>query len=70
MDDYELLEEVGKIQEDKLQEYIEKRALTIVRNTQGDSWDDPEEWQIDAVELAHAVVRFLRENKRRFTLIL
>jgi hypothetical protein len=56
-DDYELLEEVNKLQPHELIAYAAKRAERIVSNTQGESWDDPEEWQMDAVELAHAVYR-------------
>jgi hypothetical protein len=60
---YELLEEVEAIPKDQLREYILKRAECIVRNTQGESWDDPEEWQMDAVELAHAIYRMLRNEE-------
>lgn len=52
-----ILEEVAAVPLEGLNEYIRKRAEEIVRATQGDSWDDPEDWQISAVELAHAVFR-------------
>ena len=60
--DYELLEEVAQLPEEQLKEYILKRARTIVSNTQGDSWDDPEDYQMDSIELAHAVYRLLKEQ--------
>lgn len=63
MKEYELLEEVNELPADKLKDYMLRCAERIVRNTQGESWDDPEEWQMEAVELAHAVYRFLKENK-------
>lgn len=54
-----LLPEVVAIPPAELSAYILKRAERIVRNTPGDtdSWDDPESYQMDAVELAHAVMR-------------
>lgn len=55
----DLMPEVQAVPTDELKEYIRERAETIVSQTQGDSWDDPEEWQIEAVELAHAVMRLL-----------
>ncbi len=55
----ELLPEVTALKGEELLGYIHKRAVLIVENTQGDSWDDPEEWSMDAAELAHAVVRLL-----------
>lgn len=55
-----LLDEVEAVGQDELREYIRRRAVRIVRDTQGDSWDDPEDWALEAVELAHAVVRLLR----------
>lgn len=57
--EYELLESVNALQPHELNQYILPRAECIVANTQGESWDDPEEWMIDAVELAHAVYRML-----------
>jgi hypothetical protein len=59
-EEYELLEDVMEVPKEDLRDYILKRAECITRNTQGDSWDDPEDWQMDAVELAHAVMRFLQ----------
>lgn len=61
-DELELLEDVLKLNSDTIREYIRERAETIVENTQGDSWDDPEEWQSEAVELAHAVHRLFKEG--------
>lgn len=63
--DYEVLEEIEAMPLEELPAYIKKRAETIVRNTQGDSWDDSEEWQMDAVELAHALHRMARDNSKK-----
>jgi hypothetical protein len=52
-----ILDEVMQVPVEQLPSYIENRARKIVAETQGDSWDDPEEWQLEAVELAHAVTR-------------
>ena len=55
-----LMPEVAEMPLDELREYALKRAKTIVRATPGDegaSWDDPEEWQDAAAELAHAFIR-------------
>ena len=59
-EDMKLMDEVESLADCELRDYIRRRAEKIVRNTQGDSWDDPEEWQLDAAELAHAVFRDLR----------
>lgn len=63
----ELMDEVEALDKKDLIGYIKERAELIVSNTQGDEWDDPEAWQIDAAELAHAVVRYFdslkNENK-------
>ena len=64
-EEYELLEEVNALPLDQLKEYIFKRAQTIVRHTQGDSWDDPEEIELDSVELGHAVYRLFKELEKR-----
>lgn len=58
----ELLPEIEALKPEEVRPYIQARANTIVHNTQGDSWDDPEEWQLEAVELAHAVSRLLRDK--------
>ena len=58
----ELLEQVEGLAADQLIEYAQQRADRIVRYTQGDSWDDPEEWQTEAVELAHAFYRMKRDG--------
>lgn len=58
----DLLPEIEALKPEEVRPYIQARADTIVRNTQGDSWDDPEEWQLEAVELAHAVSRLLRDK--------
>lgn len=60
-EDMKLLPEVAKLLPDELRTYALKRARSIVRETPGDSdtWCDPEEWESDAVELAHAVVKML-----------
>ncbi len=57
-----LLKTVEDIKFVELVDYINKRAESIVRSTQGDSWDDPESWQTIAVELAHATFRLLNEK--------
>ena len=62
--DYEVLEEIEAMSLEELPAYIKKRAEKIVRNTQGDSWDDPE-WEMDAVELAHALYRMARDNSKK-----
>ena len=58
--EYELLESVQALQPHELKQYALSRAECIVANTQGDSWDDSEEWMIDAVELAHTIYRLLK----------
>jgi hypothetical protein len=42
-----------------------KRAERIARNTRldVDSWDDPEEWQTEAVELAHGFIALVKYGK-------
>lgn len=68
-DDLRLLNEVIALPASELVKYVHQRAANIVSNTpesldgDGESWDDPEEWQMDAIELAHAVVRLLREGR-------
>jgi len=55
-----LMPEVAEMPLDQLREYAIERAKAIVRATPGDdgaSWDDPEEWQDAAAELAHAFIR-------------
>lgn len=63
-EDIRLLPEVTKLPRVELRAYALKRARRIVRETPGDSdvWCDPEEWQSDAIELAHAVARLLDET--------
>lgn len=61
--DYQILEDIESLPKESLESYILERASIIVRNTQGDSWDDPEDWQIEAVELAHAAYRLLGVKK-------
>jgi hypothetical protein len=55
--------EVTALPRVELRAYALKRARRIVRETPGDSdaWCDPEEWQSEAIELAHAVARLLDE---------
>jgi len=59
-----LLPEVTELPRVELRAYVLKRARRIVRETPGDSdaWCDPEEWQSEAIELAHAVTRLLDET--------
>jgi hypothetical protein len=55
-----LMPEVAEMPLDELRKYALERAETIARATSGDdgaSWDDPEEWQDAAAELAHAFIR-------------
>ena len=55
-----LMPEVADMPLAELHEYALRRAKTIVAATPGDdgaSWDDPEEWQDAAAELAHAFIR-------------
>lgn len=59
----ELMDEVEALTDKELVSYITTRAEMIVSNTQGDDWDDSDEWQIDAAELAHAVVRYFDSLK-------
>jgi hypothetical protein len=57
---FALMPEVAEMPLDELRKYALERAKTIVRATPGDdgaSWDDPEEWQDAAAELAHAFIR-------------
>ncbi len=61
MDKLKLLEEVEVLSPGALREYIGKRAELICSNTQGECWGGSEDWIIEAVELAHAVVKLLRE---------
>jgi len=40
-------------------EYVKECAQVIVRNTPNEedaSWDDPEQWEVEAVVVAHGVV--------------
>jgi hypothetical protein len=59
-----LLPEVEALSREDLKAYACERAERIARQTPGvpagAAWDDPEEWQADAAELAHAVVLLLR----------
>jgi len=57
-----LLKGVKALPREDLESFIAERAKRIVEQTpgNGDAWDDPEEWQDEAVELAHAGIRFLR----------
>jgi hypothetical protein len=54
-----LLPEVMSMTGNELMKYALARAKMIAKDTPGDSdsWDDPESWQAEAVELAHAIVR-------------
>ncbi len=63
--DIPLLPEITRLPRVELRAYALKRARRIVRETPGDSdaWCDPEEWQSEAVELAHAVARWLGETE-------
>ncbi len=61
----QLMESVLAVREPELEAYIKRRAENIVSNTQGDDWDDPEDWQSDAVELAHAVVRYFKGEGKK-----
>jgi len=58
----DLLEEIEAIALEEVRPYIQTRSDAIVLATQGDCWDDPEQWQLEAVELAHGVYRLLRDN--------
>ena len=64
MSDSHLLAEVRALSPEELRAYALSRAEMIVRNTRADcdSWDDPEEWQSEAAELAHAVVLLLHNS--------
>lgn len=68
-EDIRLLPEVTKLPQSELRAYALTRARRIVRETPGDSdaWCDPEEWQGEAVELAHAVARLLDEAAKDIT---
>ena len=56
-----LFPEVQALAPKDLRDYIKSRAELIARQTPPDSdWDDTEEWLIEAVELAHAVIRAFR----------
>lgn len=60
-----VIAEISALNDAELAATIAASAEIIVRNTQGDSWDDPKEWLADATELAHAVFeqqRRLRET--------
>lgn len=57
--DQVIMNEVARVGQSDLIGYIQSRAAHIVSQTQGESWDDTEEWMVDAAELAHAVVRLL-----------
>lgn len=69
METFRLLPEVTELPRVELRAYALQRARRIVRETPGDSdaWCDPEEWQSDAVELAHAVARLLDETAEDVT---
>jgi hypothetical protein len=41
---------------------VVSHAKYIVQKTQGQEWDDPEEWATEAAELAHAVLRLIPES--------
>lgn len=57
--------EFGDLSEPEQREYMLERAQLIAdRTPDGEDWDDPDEWQLDAAELAHAVVRFLEGPTR------
>lgn len=56
----EILQEVRELPRESLSCYILDRASLIVSQTQGDSWDDPEEWALAAAQLAHAVWRYFK----------
>ena len=58
-----LLEEVEAVPTEELANYTFKRARLVVERTQGDSWNDPEEYQIETIELAHAVFRQWRDDQ-------
>ena len=58
-----LLDSVNELKVSELKAYALERALRIALQTPGgenQSWDDTEDWLIDAAELAHAVVRLLQ----------
>ena len=63
-EEIKLIFEVTNLPRTELRAYALKRALRIVQGTPGDSdaWCDPEDWEEDAVELAHAVARLLDET--------
>lgn len=58
----DLLDDVEHQSKASLVQYALQRAELIVRRTQGDSWDDPEDYMSESVELAHAFVRMMREG--------
>ena len=61
-EDYVLVEDVEDLSPADLIKYATAKAERIVRNTQGESWDDPEEYQLDSIELAHAFYRMVRDG--------
>lgn len=64
METIEIMPDVAALPVDQLSAYALERAKIIARETQGDSWDDPEEWLGAAAELAHAVVRLSQIEAR------
>jgi hypothetical protein len=60
--EYKLPENIEALQPHELKKHALGRAECIVANTQGDSWDDPEDWMIEAVEPAHVVYRLLSSD--------
>lgn len=58
----QLMEEVEALSKDELVEQIKTLAKGITKETQGDSWDDPEQWQLEAAVLAHSVVKLFRDK--------
>lgn len=64
-----ILADVRRVEADRLAAFIIERAARIVRETRADrgDWDDSGDWLIDAVELAHAIVRREANNLIRWS---
>ncbi len=61
-EEYVLMEDIEAMSPENLMKHAQKCAELAVSKTQGDSWDDPEDYEIELIELAHAFFRMKRDG--------